>query len=81
MFHLGDDLSFCCIMLPMLSAWLINLRGGGYYSTGGVHKINEINRLMNFFFADFVNSFHLFYFANIFFYFLLFYDYFFLSIN
>lgn len=33
---LGDELSFCCILLPMLSAWLVNLRGGGYYSSGGV---------------------------------------------
>jgi hypothetical protein len=35
----GDELSFCCIMLPMLSAWLVNLRGGGYYSQGGVRLL------------------------------------------
>ena len=36
---LGDELSFCCILLPMLSAWLVNLRGGGYYSSGGVSYV------------------------------------------
>jgi hypothetical protein len=36
--QLGDELSFCCIMLPILGAWLSNLRGGGYWSQLGVNR-------------------------------------------
>ena len=81
---LGDDLSFCCIMLPMLSAWLINLRGGGYYATGGVHEINKlINELL---FSPILSTLFIFsilriFFSVISFYFLLFYDYFLLYIT
>ena len=42
----GDELSFCCIMLPMLSAWLVNLRGGGYYSQGGASKSRARERTL-----------------------------------
>jgi hypothetical protein len=42
----GDEMSFCCIMLPMLDAWLVNLRGGGYWSQVGVNRYRIREKLL-----------------------------------